>query len=114
MATNTDAISRSAVLDIIKEERRFIESLRETTFDNEDRAHNTGELGCAIRLARKIKDIPALDVAPVVHAHWIKTLGSDGFVSTLRCSKFGNAENSTYIPGNFCWFCGAMMDGETV
>lgn len=62
-----DAISRSAVLDIIKEERRFIESLRETTFDNEDRAHNTGELGCAIRLARKIKDIPALDLAPVVY-----------------------------------------------
>lgn len=56
--------------------------------------------------------IPSDDVVPVVHAHWIKTFGSDGFVSTLRCSKCGNAENSTYIPGNFCWFCGAKMDGD--
>lgn len=63
----SDAISRSAAIDIINEERRFIESLRETAFDNEDRAHNIGELGCAIRLARKIKELPALDVAPVVH-----------------------------------------------
>ena len=63
---NGDAISRDAALDIINEERRFIESLRETSYDNEDRAHNTGELGCAIRLARKIKGLPALDVAPVV------------------------------------------------
>jgi hypothetical protein len=62
----TDAISRSAAIDIIDEERRFIESLRETAFDNEDRAHNTGELGCAIRLARKIKVLPALDVAQIV------------------------------------------------
>lgn len=61
-----DLISRSAAIDIINEERRFIESLRETVYDNEDRAHNTGELGCAIRLARKIKELPALDVAQVV------------------------------------------------
>ena len=55
---------------------------------------------------------PPIDVAPVVHAHWIKTFNSDGFVSTLRCSKCGNSENLTYVPGNFCWFCGARMDGE--
>lgn len=62
----TDLISRSAAIDIINEERRFIESLRETAFDNEDRAHNTGELGCAIRLARKIKELLAIDAVPVV------------------------------------------------
>ena len=33
---------------------------------------------------------PSIDVAPVVHAHWIKTFNSDGFVSTLRCSECGN------------------------
>lgn len=49
---------------------------------------------------------------PVVHAHWIKTFNSDGFVITLRCSECGNSENSTYVPGNYCWFCGARMDGE--
>lgn len=107
-----DAISRSAVLDIINKEICFAKSLREITEDNEDRAHNAGELSCAYMLARNVKELPTLDVAPVVHAHWIKTFGSDEFVSTLRCSKCGNAENSTYIPGNFCWFCGAKMDGE--
>lgn len=61
---------------------------------------------------KALRGLPALDVEPVVHAHWIKTFGSDGFVSTLRCSKCNSAENSTYIPGNFCWFCGAKMDGE--
>lgn len=60
----------------------------------------------------ELLNAPTIDVAPVVPAHWIKTFGSDGFVSTLRCSKCGNAENSTYIPGNFCWFCGARMDGK--
>ena len=63
-------------------------------------------------IAMDISVLPTLDAAPVAHAHWIKTFGNDGFVSMLRCSKCGNAENSTYIPGNFCWFCGAKMDGE--
>lgn len=93
----TDAISRSAVLEMsycaIKP-TQDCPSIK-SVVDVED-----------------IEKLPALDVAPVVHAHWIKIFGSDGFVSTLRCSKCGNAENSTYIPGNFCWFCGARMDGE--
>ena len=91
-----DAISRSAVHIVINSQ----------IFDTE----YPSELD---ELERQIDALPALDVAPVVHAHWIKTFGSDGFVSTLRCSKCGNAENSTYIPGNFCWFCGAKMDGDS-
>ena len=59
-----------------------------------------------------LRKMPTIDAVPVVHAHWIKTFNSDGFVSTLRCSECGNSENSTYVPGNFCWFCGARMDGE--
>ena len=84
---NNDAISRKAVFLI------------------------TAETG-ALETQRRVMELPALDVAPVVHAHWVKTFGSDGFVSTLRCSKCGNAKNSNYSPGNFCWFCGARMDGE--
>ena len=104
----TDAISRSAVLDALEAEKaRLMEQ-------NEGSWPFTGKiLTRAVDTVHEfVKDLPALDVAPVVHAHWIKTSGSDGFVSTLRCSKCGNAENSTYIPGNFCWFCGARMDGE--
>ena len=92
----TDAISRAAVHIVINSQ----------IFDTE----YPSELD---ELERQIDALPALDVAPVVHAHWIKTFGSDGFVSTLRCSKCGNSENSTYIPGNFCWFCGAKMDGDS-
>ena len=89
----TDAISRSAA----------IEALDQHSYETISDYDKTVEL---------LNELPALDVAPVVHAHWIKTFGSDGFVSTLRCSKCNNSENSTYIPGNFCWFCGARMDGE--
>ena len=97
----SDAISRSAVLDIINEERRFIESLRETAYDNEDRAHNTGELGCAIRLARKIKELPALDVAPVVHARWV-TQGIEVYCTHCMMPQ----DDGT----NYCPYCGAKMD----
>lgn len=90
----SDLISRSAVLDILYE--RFYD----TEYPSEHEA-----------LEQKINNIPAIDAVPVVHAHWIKTFNRDGFVSTLRCSECGNSENSTYIPGNFCWFCGAKMDG---
>lgn len=95
----SDAISRSAALEMMD---KYIDMAGE-----DDQMHHAM---CVV--AEGIKDLPALDVALVVHEHWIKTFGSDGFVSTLRCSKCGNAENSTYIPGNFCWFCGARMDGE--
>jgi hypothetical protein len=119
---DNDAISRSAAIDIIDEERRFIESLRETAFDNEDRAHNTGELGCAIRLARKIKELPALDVAPVVHAYWIEETfttyipveyNEDGDIIlhqclTNKCSVCGRYEHDKEPYCN----CGARMDGE--
>lgn len=113
----TDAISRSAAIDIINEERRFIESLRETAFDNEDRAHNTGELGCAIRLARKIKVLPALDVAPVVRCYECK------YRCTQTCPMyhteiclddldgFDSYDTDRTDDNGFCYL-GARMDGE--
>lgn len=112
----SDLISRSAVLDVINKERRLIEDLRETTFDNEDRAHNTGELGCAIRLARQIKDLPAVDAVPVVHARWIYSgeMDEDGNCEA-NCSRCGAGDKhrpdlKDAVP--YCWKCGARMDGE--
>lgn len=54
---------------------------------------------------------PTIDAVPVVHGHWIKVLGGNGLVSTIRCSECDNCDNPSYIPGNYCWFCGAKMDG---
>ena len=111
-----DLISRSAVLDVINKERRFIEELRETTFDNEDRAHNTGELGCAIRLARQIKDLPAIDAVSVVHARWIYSGDMDldgnsqGYCSRCGAGDKHRADLKNFVP--YCWKCGARMDAE--
>lgn len=58
-----------------------------------------------------IDNAPTIDDEPVRHGHWIKVLGGNGLVSTIRCSECDNCDNSYYIPGNYCWFCGAKMDG---
>ncbi len=50
---------------------------------------------------------------PVRHGHWIKVLGGNGLVSTIRCSECDNCKYPSYITGNYCWFCGAKMDGGT-
>lgn len=53
---------------------------------------------------RKIKTIPAADVAPVVHGKWIKG------PSNPYCSEcFVECRDET----PFCPNCGAMMDGGT-
>lgn len=56
-----------------------------------------------------IDEIPAIDVAPVVHGQWVKhyrsgTTVADGYVST--CCDMWNARKSNYCPN-----CGAKMDG---
>lgn len=58
---------------------------------------------------RLLADIPAADVAPVRHGHWI-----DGFIPDSMlcgCSECGftcGAHSFLYCPS-----CGAKMDGET-
>lgn len=63
--------------------------------------------GLAICIASEIADIPAADVAPVVHARWIpfhsETAGDIQYCSNC---KIGNAAKS-----DFCPHCGAKMDG---
>lgn len=59
-----------------------------------------------------IRNAPTIDAKPVRHGRWIKVLGGNGLVSTIRCSECDNCDNASYIPGNYCWFCGAKMDGD--
>lgn len=93
-----DAISRRAVLDRLEMLRRNY-SLKAGYRDAMTDA--IGEVSNAL----------TIDAVPVVHGHWIKVLGGNGLVSTIRCSECDNCDNPSYIPGNYCWFCGAKMDG---
>ena len=55
------------------------------------------------RQLRAIRELPAADVAEVVHGRWIHH--DDG---VFTCSECGNAEsNDSY----YCRLCGAKMDG---
>ena len=66
----------------------------------------------AAEVLRGFDEIPAADVAPVVHGEWIAT-HKEKIVSWQSCSKCG----SIYPPNckrhyNFCPHCGAKMGGE--
>ena len=63
-------------------------------------------------VTNSIRNAPTIDAEPVRHGNWIKVLGGNGLVSTIQCSECDNCDNPSYIPGNYCWFCGAKMDGE--
>lgn len=59
-----------------------------------------------------IEQIPAADVAPVVHGRWIEKTAHDRR-QYFECSNCGKQENKhTAIRGGFCWNCGAKMDKE--
>lgn len=88
----TDAISRSAA----------IEALDQHSYETSRDYEMTVEL---------LKEVPAIDVVPVVHARWIpiKLYGGD---HAIKCSACNNCDNPSKVPGRYCWQCGARMDGE--
>ena len=70
--------------------------------------------GCSAKNLQSISDMPAADVAPVVHGHWIEQ--EDGNLDTYyTCSSC--KEDFDLIAGtpcenlyNYCPSCGAKMD----
>ena len=59
-----------------------------------------------------IDEVPAEDVAPVVHGRWILRKEPDGRLC-FGCSNCGKSENKhAAIKGKYCWSCGAKMDLE--
>lgn len=58
--------------------------------------------------AHLIDEIPAADVAPVVHGRWIAT--HDEFCS---CSLCKYPVHAAWSQTNYCPNCGAKMDGGT-
>lgn len=70
-------------------------------------------------LAKKIKNMPSADVAPVRHGHWI--FNQDEM--SLHCSycdevfRFEDAEKDECLDfmeyAKYCLSCGTRMDGES-
>ena len=65
-------------------------------------------------LKKRIEQIPAADVAPVVHGRWLKAPYKYlvGTCSVCGCEPLMPSFRAT--PYNFCPNCGAMMDEEAV
>ena len=62
------------------------------------------------RQLRAIRELPAADVAEVVHGRWIwNEEGEIDWEQFYRCSNCGDKE---YWGSNFCPNCGAKMDLE--
>lgn len=77
--------------------------------------HPDSQLMYATAFAEFVKDVPAADVAPVVHARWIlvKRLADGGICECSNCreqSCFNSFNRHTSY--KFCYQCGAKMDLE--
>lgn len=101
-------IKREDALAICEEEYR--EQLRILNYAGDSVAWNIGHA---------IKELPAADVAPVVHGRWIKD--NDSFQTDddyyccyfdYNCSNCGEVVNDRYKLPKYCPECGAKMDGK--
>lgn len=64
------------------------------------------------RICRNIKNMPAADVAEVVHGRWIKDdFLSDDVNNAEKCSQCGELIGWFGNLPNYCPNCGAKMDG---
>lgn len=68
--------------------------------------------GCLASRIESIKNIPAADVAPVVHGRW-EWLGPNRLVADCMCGTCSACKvRSKYIVNTMlCPNCGALMDG---
>ena len=68
--------------------------------------------GCSAKNLQSISDMPAADVAPVVHGRWIKDdFLSDDVNNAEKCSQCGELIGWFGNLPNYCPNCGAKMDG---
>ena len=75
--------------------------------------------GCSAKNLQSISDVPAADVAEVVHGRWEKEPSSywrwtsSGAVAVTRTTyRCGLCRRGTAVKSNYCPNCGAKMEGE--
>ena len=67
--------------------------------------------GCSAKNLQSISDIPAADIAPLVHGRWISK-NPHGYEWTFVCSNCGYVDGYPFNDRhNYCPNCGAKMDG---
>lgn len=89
-------IKKETVLSIY---RKWIPQLE----SKEDEGDKRGVETCIAVL----EDLPAADVAPVVHGHW-----NEDRSGIIICSKCRRGYNLVARYTNYCPNCGARMDGD--
>lgn len=100
----SDLISRSAALDILSNEFDMAAEERAEADNEKDRAFNAGEIHCARRSTRKVKELPAVDAVPVVRCGECRWYDSAFYC----CSKCGVCVNRDFYCAD-----GARMDAES-
>ena len=102
-------IDREKILDAISEQRRFYLHERDGETDMEKLYLLWGSDNALTTMEDIMSDIPAADVAPVVHGRWIKEVYIDPYGADwtkYRCSLCGRVEIKKEPYCN----CGAKME----
>ena len=96
-----DLISRAAALEVI-------EAVKNITWSQ------SGKVLCG-KMYSQIKDLPAVDAAPVVHGRWVyenEAQGDYSHCSECGCRVGGGRISDLSVRYKFCPNCGAKMDAQ--
>lgn len=107
-------IDREKVQDEINKQRKFYLHERDGETDLEKLYLLWGSDNAMTTMEDIISDIPAADVAPVVHGRWIRQPSDIGTIDVEECSVCGcgMTERNQFWNARCCPNCGARMDGE--